>query len=55
MASYTLTTPIADEEIRRLQVGDTIYLNGVIITAGTPLTNSDRELRQSRRRAGRRA
>ena len=32
MASYTLTTPIADEEIRRLQVGDTVYLNGVIIT-----------------------
>lgn len=32
MASYTLTTPIADEDIRRLQVGDTVYLNGVIIT-----------------------
>lgn len=32
MANYTLTTPIADEDIRRLQVGDTVYLNGVIIT-----------------------
>jgi fumarate hydratase class I len=32
MASYTLTTPIADEEIRQLRAGDTVYLNGVIIT-----------------------
>jgi fumarate hydratase class I len=32
MASYTLTAPFADEDIRRLQVGDTVFLNGVIIT-----------------------
>jgi fumarate hydratase subunit beta len=32
MASYTLTVPIADEEIRQLRAGDTVYLNGVIIT-----------------------
>ena len=27
-----LTTPISDEEIRSLKVGDTVYLNGVIMT-----------------------
>ena len=27
-----LTVPIADEEIRALQAGDTVYLNGVIVT-----------------------
>lgn len=27
-----LTTPISDEEIRSLKVGDTVYLNGVIVT-----------------------
>jgi fumarate hydratase class I len=27
-----LTTPISDEEIRDLKAGDTVYLNGVIIT-----------------------
>ena len=32
MASYTLTTPIPDEAIRQLHAGDTVYLNGVIIT-----------------------
>jgi tartrate/fumarate subfamily iron-sulfur-dependent hydro-lyase beta chain len=32
MASYTLTTPIPDEAIRQLRAGDTVYLNGVIIT-----------------------
>lgn len=32
MASYTLTTPIPDEAIRLLRAGDTVYLNGVIVT-----------------------
>lgn len=27
-----LTTPISDEEIRSLKAGDTVYLNGVIVT-----------------------
>lgn len=27
-----LTTPISDEEIRNLKAGDTVYLNGVIVT-----------------------
>lgn len=29
---HRLTVPIADEEIRALHAGDTVYLNGVIIT-----------------------
>ena len=32
MASYTLTTPISDEEIRVLRAGDTVYLNGTVVT-----------------------
>jgi tartrate/fumarate subfamily iron-sulfur-dependent hydro-lyase beta chain len=32
MASYTLTVPIPDDAIRQLRAGDTVYLNGVIIT-----------------------
>ena len=27
-----LTTPISDEEIRSLKAGDTVYLNGIIVT-----------------------
>ncbi|HID52215.1 MAG TPA: fumarate hydrolyase, partial [Anaerolineae bacterium] len=27
-----LTTPISDEEIRSLKIGDTVYLNGIILT-----------------------
>lgn len=27
-----LTTPISDEEIRNLKAGDTVYLNGIIVT-----------------------
>lgn len=29
---HRLTTPISDEEIRGLRVGDTVYLNGLIMT-----------------------
>ncbi len=32
MASYDLQVPISEEEIRRLAVGDTVYLSGVIVT-----------------------
>ena len=31
MASYNLTIPIADQEIRALKAGDTVYLDGVIV------------------------
>lgn len=31
MASYNLTIPIADEEIRALHAGDTVYLDGIIV------------------------
>ncbi|HZD10111.1 MAG TPA: fumarate hydratase C-terminal domain-containing protein, partial [Candidatus Binatia bacterium] len=33
MASYTLTTPISDDEIHSLRAGDTVFLNGIIVTA----------------------
>ncbi len=29
---HRLTTPISDEEIRALHVGDTVYLNGIVVT-----------------------
>ena len=29
---HRLTTPISDEEIRSLSVGDSVLLNGVIVT-----------------------
>lgn len=32
MATYGLTIPISEEEIRALDVGDTVYLSGVIVT-----------------------
>jgi len=31
MASYNLTIPIADDEIRALRAGDTVYLDGVVV------------------------
>lgn len=31
MASYNLTIPIADEEIRTLRAGDTVYLDGLVV------------------------
>lgn len=33
MTEYYLNTPISEEEVRRLRVGDVIYLSGVVITA----------------------
>jgi len=30
---YHLSTPIPEEEIRRLRVGDVVYLDGTVITA----------------------
>lgn len=33
MAEYELKTPIAEEDVRKLRVGDTIYLSGRMITA----------------------
>lgn len=32
MAVYYLSTPISEEDIRALHVGDTVYLSGVIVT-----------------------
>ncbi len=32
MAEYTLTTPLSDEDIKKLHIGDKVYLNGVIYT-----------------------
>jgi fumarate hydratase class I len=31
MSSYSLTVPISDEDIRALHVGDTVFLNGIIV------------------------
>lgn len=31
MASYNLTIPIADEAIRALKAGDTVYLDGIVV------------------------
>jgi fumarate hydratase subunit beta len=33
MAVYKLKTPISEEEIRKLKVGDTLYVSGTIVTA----------------------
>ena len=33
MAEYTLTTPLAEADVRTLKVGDTVKLNGSIFTA----------------------
>ena len=30
---YELSIPLADEEVQKLKVGDTIYVNGVMVTA----------------------
>lgn len=33
MATHYLTTPLVDEDIKKLQVGDEVYLSGVIYMA----------------------
>ena len=33
MAEYKMTTPLTDEDIEKLRVGDIVYLNGTIYTA----------------------
>ena len=33
MATYKLRTPISEEEVRKLKVGDIIYVSGIMITA----------------------
>lgn len=33
MATYNLRTPISDEDIDKLRVGDTIYVSGVLVSA----------------------
>jgi len=33
MAEYYLKTPISEDEVRKLKVGDVIYITGIIITA----------------------
>ncbi len=32
MAEYRLTTPLSEETVRQLKIGDTVYLSGVIYT-----------------------
>ena len=33
MATYHLTTPLSEEDVRQLQAGDVVYLSGVLYTA----------------------
>ncbi|NIA23710.1 MAG: Fe-S-containing hydro-lyase [Proteobacteria bacterium] len=33
MAEYRLETPLKDEDVEKLEIGDTVYLSGVIYTA----------------------
>ncbi|HCF05598.1 MAG TPA: Fe-S-containing hydro-lyase [Desulfomicrobiaceae bacterium] len=33
MATYTLTTPLSDDDVRQLKAGDVVYLFGIIYTA----------------------
>ena len=33
MAEYKMTTPLTDEDIEKLRIGDIVYLNGTIYTA----------------------
>jgi len=33
MAEYRLKTPISEEDVRKLHVGDTIYISGTMVTA----------------------
>jgi len=33
MATYRLRTPISEEEVRKLKVGDIIYVSGIMVTA----------------------
>lgn len=33
MATYKLTTPLGDEQVERLRVGDTLYISGIIVSA----------------------
>jgi len=33
MAEYTLTTPLSEEDTRKLQAGDIVFLNGTLFTA----------------------
>lgn len=33
MATYHLRTPISEEEVRKLKVGDIIYVSGIMVTA----------------------
>jgi fumarate hydratase subunit beta len=33
MAEYYLGTPLSEEDVRKLRVGDTVYLSGIIVTA----------------------
>jgi len=33
MAEYKLKTPISEEEIRKLRVGDIVYISGIIVSA----------------------
>ncbi len=32
MAEYRLKTPISEEEVKKLKVGDIVYLNGIMVT-----------------------
>ena len=32
MATYYLTTPLKEEDVRQLRIGDTVYLSGEVFT-----------------------
>ena len=32
MAEYKLKTPVSEEDVRKLKVGDIVYLDGILIT-----------------------
>ncbi|RKZ27147.1 TRZ/ATZ family protein, partial [bacterium] len=33
MAEYNLTTPLSEDDVRKLRVGDTVFLSGIVYTA----------------------
>ena len=33
MAEYKMTTPLTDEDVEKLKIGDIVYLSGTIYTA----------------------
>ncbi len=42
MAEYTINLPATDEDVEKLNMGDTVYINGTVCTARTWLTSNER-------------